>query len=306
MNFKGLEIRHLAILDMLLGERHVGRAAQNLNLSQPAVSNSLAWLRRHFDDPLLVRVGNSLRLTPFAESLRAPVRALLLEFQSIAATRPRFVAEEATSHLRILMSEYVAGILLGPLLAAIARAAPRMTVECVGVESDVNEFQRGKVDLMVLPWEIMYEHHGREPLFRDRWVCLGCARAGGWPKTIDRDTYIRARHLLPVQPQSITADLQALGIERDVAAYVPYALIPDIIVGTPWLATVPFGLLGESDRSHLHVSDLPFSMKPQLFGQQWHVEAERDPQTIWLRGIVRDVANALHLVEPVGPEDHGK
>ena len=76
MNFQGFDVRHLTILDTLFKELHVGRAAQRLNLSQPAISNSLAWLRRHFGDPLLVRGGRTLRLTPFAERLREPVRLL--------------------------------------------------------------------------------------------------------------------------------------------------------------------------------------------------------------------------------------
>ena len=56
----------LVVLDALLAERSVTRAAQSLGLSQPAVSASLARLRIHFDDQILTRDGNTYRLTPLA------------------------------------------------------------------------------------------------------------------------------------------------------------------------------------------------------------------------------------------------
>ena len=70
MNLSSLDLNLLVSLDALLQQRSVTRAAEQMGLSQPALSASLARLRRHFDDPLLARVGNDYRLTPLAVQLK--------------------------------------------------------------------------------------------------------------------------------------------------------------------------------------------------------------------------------------------
>ena len=69
-----LDLQHLRVLDVLLRERSLTRGAKVLDVSQPAVSKTLARLRRYFDDPLFVRVSHSMEPTPKALSLAEPVR----------------------------------------------------------------------------------------------------------------------------------------------------------------------------------------------------------------------------------------
>ena len=77
MNLASLDLNLLVSLDALLQERSVTRAAARMGLSQPALSASLARLRRHFGDELLTRVGNEYRLTPLAVQLRDLARLAL-------------------------------------------------------------------------------------------------------------------------------------------------------------------------------------------------------------------------------------
>jgi DNA-binding transcriptional LysR family regulator len=72
MNFRGLDLSLLVILDALMDEAHVSRAADRLNLSQPAASSALQRCRHLFRDDLLGRGRGTMRLTPRAEALRAP------------------------------------------------------------------------------------------------------------------------------------------------------------------------------------------------------------------------------------------
>jgi len=295
---RGFELRYLVALDVLLTERHVGRAAQRLNLSQPAVSNSLAWLRYHFDDELLVRIGNTLQLTPFAETLRAPVRQLLAEINAVASLRANFSPESATGSFRIVMAQPTVATLAPALLRRIANEAPNMSVEIVDVDSDINRFKRGEIDLLVLPWQYLHEEHGREELFSDQWVCIACAENGPAPDEMDRQTFEEARHLLPQGPQPLNSELAAQGIRREVAAIVPPLLIPDVIVGTPWLACVPELLLTDAQREKVTVYSYPFRDSTIHYGQQWHAEADKDPRLLWLRSIVRQVVQKLELTPP--------
>src|SRR3712207_9565773 len=74
MNLANLDLNLVVSLNALLDQRSVTRAAQQLGLSQPALSAPLARLRRHFGDELLSRVGNSYLLTPLAAQLKPRVR----------------------------------------------------------------------------------------------------------------------------------------------------------------------------------------------------------------------------------------
>ena len=77
MNLKSLDLNLLVALDALLLEASVSRAAMRVGLSQPAASHALQRLRDIFGDPLLVRVGARMELTPRAQALRGPLAQAL-------------------------------------------------------------------------------------------------------------------------------------------------------------------------------------------------------------------------------------
>src|SRR5688572_19042062 len=86
----GVDLNLLPLLEALLAERHVTRAARRVGLSQPAASRGLARLRLLLGDPLLVRSGNATALTPRGEALREPVRAALGLIADAIAPPPTF------------------------------------------------------------------------------------------------------------------------------------------------------------------------------------------------------------------------
>jgi len=303
MNLQGFSVRHLAVLDMLFTERHVGRAADRLGLSQPAVSNTLAWLRTHFGDQLLVRSGGTLRLTPFATRLREPVRRLLMDFRSVATNRPVFDPATGDQRFRIVMSHYLCALFLSELLARFSEVAPFAAVEVARIDGDIHEFGRGEVDLVIVPHERMFPYKTYDPLFVDRWVCVGWA--GAWPADtiVDLPRFLAARHVVPDQPQSIRQDLEEVHVDRDVAAVVPYALLLRTLVGTPWLATVPEKFVALNPwREMLQTFPLPFATRPIEMAQQWHPEASDDASVIWLRHTVREALTRAGIAPlPISP-----
>ena len=88
MRLKNLDLNLLVALDVLLAERNVSRAAEQMNITQSAMSNTLARLRDYFGDDLLVRVGRGFALTPRADLLREPVRDILVRVESSVMARP--------------------------------------------------------------------------------------------------------------------------------------------------------------------------------------------------------------------------
>src|SRR3712207_9356143 len=89
VNLASLDLNLLVSLDALLQERSVTRAATRMGLSQPALSASLARLRRHFGDELLTRVGNEYRLTPLAAQLKELARLALSGVERVFEAQTR-------------------------------------------------------------------------------------------------------------------------------------------------------------------------------------------------------------------------
>ena len=93
-DLRRVDLNLLVILDALLSEQHVTRAAERLHLSQPAVSHALARLRDLLGDPLLVRAGANLVPTPRALELMAPLAEALAQVQALGGTGHVLLAEQ--------------------------------------------------------------------------------------------------------------------------------------------------------------------------------------------------------------------
>ncbi len=102
MWYQRIDLNLLIALDALLAERNVTRAAERMHITQSAMSGVLSRLRDYFDDPLLVQIGRTMRLTPLAESLVEPVQDILVKVDSTLGTRPDF--EPATAQRRLRSS----------------------------------------------------------------------------------------------------------------------------------------------------------------------------------------------------------
>src|SRR6188768_3084662 len=89
-DYSELELHHLQVLDVLLREHSLTRAAKVMNVTQPALSKTLARLRRHFGDPLFVRVSLRMEPTPKALALQAPVGAILDQLRSLSSEHVPF------------------------------------------------------------------------------------------------------------------------------------------------------------------------------------------------------------------------
>src|SRR5262249_21363647 len=90
MNLQTIDLNVLIVCETLMEERGVTRAAKRVGLSQPAMSNALARLRRTFNDPLFVRTTDGMSPTPAAQSLIGPVRTALAQLRDIFEEKPAF------------------------------------------------------------------------------------------------------------------------------------------------------------------------------------------------------------------------
>src|SRR4029453_9657034 len=152
MPLKGLDLNLLVAFDALLDTRSVSRAAERVNLSQPAMSAALARLRAYFGDELLTVSGKRMYPTPFAESLLPHVRETLGKVDELLAASVSFDPGTSERTFRIAGSDYITAALLSPLLRQLAISAPNVRFDIIlPSEDSFNLLEEGKVDLVIGP-----------------------------------------------------------------------------------------------------------------------------------------------------------
>jgi len=149
-HFRQIDLNLLIYLDALLRERNVTRAAEQLNITQPAMSNGLKRLRTLLNDPILVRTSEGMVPTERALAMKPQVRQILYSVEEIIQPSRAFEASESDRVFRMMASDYAASTLMTPLLKSLREQAPHITIDLM-TPSDVSfhDVENGKVDLAI-------------------------------------------------------------------------------------------------------------------------------------------------------------
>jgi len=302
VNLAGVDLNLLVALDALLEERSVTRAADRIGLSQPGMSNTLARLRRLFDDPLLVRRGTEMVPTARAESLAQPVRSALGVIAEALEQRPGFDSATDRRTFTISCSDYSVLMLIGPLVRRVAAEAPGVTIRVLPRAIDPGRaLQSGASDLIVEPPEIMDGPTlPSQRLFEDRWMCCvweGNTRVGARMTT---ETYLALGHLSYTmgagQPASLAdRHVVALGLERRIEFTVEsFLLAPFLLQGTELVCLVPARAAPHFERSaDVRLLEPPVAFPTLTEMLWWHPRHTADPAHAWLRARIAEIAAEL-------------
>jgi DNA-binding transcriptional LysR family regulator len=174
MNVQDVDLNLLRVFDAVLHEKGVTPAAARLGLTQPAVSNALARLRKLFGDALFVRTPRGVDATPFARELAEPVRQALALLESALAHGPGFDPATSTRAFRFYMSDLGQIEFLPPLVERVQRDAPGVRLEAVALEIEdiADALAAGALDVAIGFLPGLAAPVRRRALFRDPYVCL--------------------------------------------------------------------------------------------------------------------------------------
>ena len=296
-DLRRIDLNLLVILDALLDERHVSRAAERLAMTQPAVSHALNRLRDLLGDPLLVRTGNQMQLTRRAFELAGPLRKILGDVRRLVLGDD-FDPASAELELRLGMSDYGAWVVLPALLPILRREAP-------GIHLDVRQASRlgmaeqvasGELDGALGVFPLLPEELRVQRLFEERFVCLCAVDTLAGRQRMDLDDYLAAPHLRVALQQSpaeeIDSHLEKLGRRRQVAATVPhFSVAPGLLAGTDLVLTIAERMLPDDLETHgLASFEAPLQLARFDFVQIWSETSEDDPARRWLRGRLTQAA----------------
>jgi DNA-binding transcriptional LysR family regulator len=301
VNLSRLDLNLLVHLDALLTERSVTRAAARVGLGQSAMSHNLARLRDLFDDELLTRGPDGLRLTPRALGLVEPMRAALAQIVALVSRDEAFDPITAERTFRVGLPDSMEILIVPSLLAYLCEVAPGIRLRLHNIDSTklLDDLDADRLDLAV-GYGVFAQgqaHHKRRLLFTETYLCMFNAERTGIAAPISLDDYLRLPHVLTSLREGdrgvVDDALAKLGLRRTVVLTTPrFLAVPLVVARAPVVVTMHARL------ARLFAAELGLSLSPPPVELEeiavsllWHASYDHDPAHAWLRqNVVRLVA----------------
>lgn len=310
-----LDLNLLRVFDAVARERHVTRAAQRLNLSQPAVSNALSRLRAALGDELFLRRPGGVEPTELARALAGPVAEVLDRLRDTLAVHAPFDPVTADRVFTIALSEYAEAVLAPPLLESMAREAPGclLAIRHADRTNWQDLLERGEAELAIGVLPEPPAIFTRIRLLPEGFMTL--LRAGHPLATgvMTEERLITFPHLLHSPNGSrdgaLDIALATRGRKRRLGAVVAHlSAVPDILARTDMVMTLSSRLALRMAEAHgLVVRESPVEIRHTRLSMIFHRRLESDSGHAWLRRLMLTVAREVPAVEaggaPLGDDD---
>ncbi|HEV7714290.1 MAG TPA: LysR family transcriptional regulator [Steroidobacteraceae bacterium] len=304
MQLNRFDLNLLIALDALIHEKNVTRAAERVFVSQPAMSAALQKLRDYFNDPLLVRVGRDMQLTPRGLSLVEPVREALLRIQVTLGTQPTFDPANVNRSFTVICSADAHLRVMPIALRRVVREAP-------GVQCHIEQFSETTLSRLEYGDADLYLGLNMLPVLGIRafpdWLRVAEVRPVQWVGVVAADHPTVHEELTEEQfrtlphligwPNSHSVPLEEytrrlFNTEINVRATVQSLVeIPFLLQGTELIAALPERLAVKlSAVAPMKMFPLPLRMPETREVLVWHKRNEPDPGHAWLREILIEVA----------------
>lgn len=294
MTPKDLDLNLLFVLDVLLREQHVTRAAGRLNLTQSAVSSALKRLRIAFDDDLLVLVGRKMQLTPRAEALKPKITGLITQIEQTIA-EDKFDPRKSDHRFVIASADYTTFTLLPPLLKLMEQEAPGMRIQVFDIsDHTMSDMLLGKIDAIIAPRSRLFGEGLRSrTLFKEKLVCIAARRHPAIKGSIDLATFQKFPHVRyqPGREISVSAEAMQLKKQRVESSTLltcpSFAALPFLVGATSALALVQERLARQFQHAaRLQILPPPVRTETLHISLFWAPSQNSDPAHIWLRDAI--------------------
>jgi DNA-binding transcriptional LysR family regulator len=296
-----VDLNLLIALDALIVERNVTRAAARLRVGQPAMSASLARLRRVFGDPLLIRSGRTFTLTPLAQSLTGPLQAVLADVENVLTRRPWFDPATDARTFTVLGSDYVTFILLRHFVPALYAEAPGVTIRIQPLADGFRQsLDRGDADAAILPAEfdpgLLRFPHSR--LFTDDFVGVVWAGNTEIGDSLTAEEFSKVPQLAN-EPGRFAGlpetRLTQLGVHREIEVTArTFVMGPLLVRGTRLLTIVHRKIAAElAGPADARLVEIPFGLGTITQTMFWHPRLDSDPAHRWLRERIRGLVAGI-------------
>ncbi|AWF83385.1 LysR family transcriptional regulator [Microbulbifer sp. A4B17] len=288
MQLQRIDMNLFPVLEAIYTTRNLTRAAEQLHITQPAVSNALARLRRTLGDPLFTRSPTGMAPTPLTESIMPRVQEALSLLGASLSEHRHFVPQEARKTLRLSMNDMAETFLLPRLLEVLEQEAPGIAVESFQVprEQLVKELAANTLDFALDIPVPTSPHIKQQRLMSDRYLCMlrqDHPLADSASLTLEQ--YLKLEHIHVSSRRSGPGlediALNKLGRRRNVKLRVQhYRVAPLVVLRTDLALTVPASL---AQQYSARLFELPFQVPQMDWHLLWHKNQHDDPANQWLR-----------------------
>ncbi|MRI33886.1 LysR family transcriptional regulator [Endozoicomonas sp. OPT23] len=301
------DLNLLPVLQVLLEEKNVTRAAGRLNLSQPAISRNLSRLRELFNDPLFTRTPKGLAPTPRAENLSLQLQRSLTDLSQLI--KPiGFDPATAKRQFKLASTDYGAQVFMPSVISRINREAPGVDLEIVPWhEHLIHEMDQQNIDIASCAvTDAPAAVHGRG-VGTDKFVCVMGKNHPLLQGGFNLQSYAQAPHALITMGGERKGPIDYLlaehGLSRRVALRVPHFVAAlALVANTDLVLTVPYGLARSCAALYgLEVVPFPAGQESFTYSIIWHERMIRDPGHIWFRQLMYEEMTAT--IEELGKAD---
>ena len=313
---KNIDLNLLVVLEVLVRKQSVVATARELGCGQPSVSKKLAALRELVGDPLLVRKGRKMVLTPRAEKIAESLPQRLFDLQECVARASPFDPTTSTGCVRIGLQYYPVE-LVSDMVRTIGEQAPGLDLHLLDLRPDEAQDQltAGRVELLVHiadargvfgVQEKALQGYGRyaenlhmQQLYDQAFVTIAHEDHEGIDGGLDLDTFTRIPHVLFSAEGDafgfVDRSLAEIGRSRRVGALVQSWIAGcEIVARSGYLMTLNHDMaLYFAKRHPLSLYRTPIEMPRSHLSSLWHVRHHDDPRHRWIRKRTHEIGKRI-------------
>lgn len=302
MKHHKIDLNLLVALDALLHTASVTKAAVQVHVSQPSMSGSLARLREHFADPLLVRSGRTFKLSPLAQKMQVTLRQAMQHIDRALSMRPTFDPAADSRQFTLSGSDFTVVAFGSPLVRRLSKVAPTSTVRWLpGSPTELGaKLQSGDLDLSFVAEPFVDDRFAQRLVLEDDFACISWSENARTSKGLTKDAFATLGHV-DIQygangtPGASHLSSRQLGVcHRIETTCTSPIVVGSMVVGTQRIATLARSLALQMATSlPLRVHEHPWQMAPLRIFMQWNADRDGDGAMDWLRSMALEVANEL-------------
>jgi DNA-binding transcriptional LysR family regulator len=296
-NGQDLTLRQLRMLSLLLEFQSLTRVAELLETNQPTTSKMLGRLRRQFNDPLFVRVGQSMHPTPRALALSGPLRELLGASDALMHATPDFDPGTSRREFKVLMSEVGMIQNLPPIIRDLERCGDNLRLRAIPLDSlpFAMKLEIGEADIAIGTFPRASGNIRRQRLYADSYVSVARKDHPRLANLSKVEAFLDERHIV------VTASSTGHGVHQKLEKILLSRLEPDristrvpsfltcayVASRTDAIGSLPAKLADRLARDlKLAVFETPLALPRIDIGQFWHERVNQDAGHRWFRSRI--------------------
>ena len=314
-SLRRVNLNLLPILHAVLKHQNLTRAAEELNVTQSAVSNSLRQLRDHFGDELLVKDGRGLRRTAKGSALLGPLEQALGAVQDVVGSAG-FDPKTAALKFRVATADYVSATTAPALATLLEQEAPDVSIQLLAARTrSSGDLRVDAIDMIITPWQVLEalsagdaglaDEFSFEPLVKEPFVCLARADDEAVRRGLTADEYLARPHASFHLDVEMHASLEhGYLYQHNITQFdriqtSDFTILPLIAARTGCIVLVPRSIgrltapaLGLQEAAcPLPIPDLDLVML-------WSRRRDREPEMVWLRDLIKRAVSQSHNFDP--------